>query len=330
MPQNTLLDVKGLKMYYQVVGRRWVKAIDNVSLKQLKNENVGIVGESGCGKSSLALSILRLLPSNARIMGGEILFDGTNLLGLPEKDIRRNFRWKRISMIWQGAMNALNPMLTIGNQICEAILVHEDVSKEEAWRRAEELLKLVGIEPSRAKHYPFELSGGMKQRAMIAMSLALNPDLVIADEPTTALDVIVQAQVLDLIKKLQKEFGISLLIISHDVSLVFSIVDRVAVMYAGKIMEWGPTSEIYHSSMHPYTHFLMESVPNIRSKKRPIGFIGGAPPNLLNPPSGCRFHPRCPYAVDVCAKEEPPMMFIWSEHSVACHREDELRSKWYG
>lgn len=324
------LEIKNLKMYYQVVGRGWVKAVDNVSLEQFKNENMGIVGESGCGKSSLALSILRVLPQNARIVDGEIIFDGTDLVKAEEKDIRKNFRWKRISMIFQGAMNALNPLLTVGDQIAEAILVHEDVTKEEAWKRAEELIRIVGIEPSRVRHYPFEFSGGMKQRAVIAMALALNPDLLIADEPTTALDVIVQAQVIDLIRSLQKEFGLSLLLISHDVSLVFSISDRVAVMYAGEIVECGPTSEIYHASMHPYTHFLMESVPDIRTRKRSLGFITGVPPNLLDPPPGCRFHLRCPYAFDECTTTKPAMRLVSSDHSVACYRADELEAKWYG
>jgi len=325
-----LLEVKGLKMYYEVIGRGWVRAVDDISFRQFKNENLGIVGESGCGKSSLALTILRILPPNARIVDGEILFNGMDLIKAPESEIRRNIRWKRISMVFQGAMNALNPILTVGDQISEAILAHEDVSKEEAWKRAEELLKMVGIEPSRSKHYPFEFSGGMKQRVMIAIALALNPDLLIADEPTTALDVIVQAQIINLIKRLQKELGLSLLLISHDVSLVFSISDHVAVMYAGEIVEYGPTSEIYHKSLHPYTHFLMDSVPDIKGRIRPLGSLGGAPPNLLNPPPGCRFHPRCPYALDECKEKKPPMRSVSADHTVACHRIDELRAKWYG
>lgn len=331
MPGNApLLKVRDIKMYYEVENRGWVRAVDNISFEVHKNESIGVVGESGCGKSSLALTILRLLPSNAKIVSGEILFDGTDLIKLPEKDFRRDIRWKRISMVFQGAMNALNPLLTVGEQISEAILAHEDVSKEEAWRRAEDLLKMVGIEASRVKHYPFEFSGGMKQRVMIAMALALRPDLIIADEPTTALDVIVQVQVLNLIRSLQEEFGLSLMLISHDISLVFSVSNRVVIMYAGKVVEYGPTSEIYHRSMHPYTHFLMESVPDIRSKRRPLGFIPGSPPNLLNPPSGCRFHPRCPFATDICKEEDPSLKCISSVHFVACHKADELGAKWYG
>ncbi|MEM2719000.1 MAG: ABC transporter ATP-binding protein [Candidatus Bathyarchaeia archaeon] len=326
MSDSPLLKVNDLRMYYSVEGG-WVKAVDGLILDVYKNECVGVVGESGCGKSSLALTIIRVLPANSRIFSGEILFEGENILGLSEEDFRKRIRWKKISIVFQGAMNSLNPVITIGDQIVETILAHENVSKKEAWERAENLLRLVGIDPKRAKSYPFEFSGGMKQRAMIAMALALNPSLLIADEMTTALDVIIQAQIINLVADLRRRLNLSSIIISHDIPLVFSSSDRIFVMYAGKIVEYGSTEEIYYSPMHPYTFLLLDSVPDIRGKRRTLGFIEGAPPNLLDPPTGCRFHPRCPFAVDICRKEEPEMSAVSSSHHVACHRLEEITLK---
>lgn len=320
---DPLLEVDDLKMYYRT-GRGWIKAVDGLFLNVYKNETVGIVGESGCGKSSLALTIIRVLPYNSRIFSGRILFEGENILGLSEEDFRRKIRWKKISMVFQGAMNALNPMITVGEQIAETIMAHENATKKEAWERARSLLKLVGIDPSRAKNYPFEFSGGMKQRAVIAMALALNPSLLIADEPTTALDVIVQAQIINLLTELKKNLNLSAIIISHDIPLVFSSSDRIFVMYAGKIVEYGLTEEIYYTPTHPYTFLLLDSVPDVRGKRRSLNFIEGAPPDLLNPPKGCRFHPRCPFAVDKCRREEPTLEQVSPTHYVACHRLKEL------
>ena len=315
-----LLDVKGLKMYYSV-SSGLVRAVDDVSFELEKGVSLGFVGESGCGKSSLALTVLRILPSNAKIVGGEVLLDGEDILKLPEDVLRRKVRWKKISMVFQGAMSALNPIIKVGDQIAEAITIHEDVKKSEAMERAGKLLSLVGMDPSRMNSYPFELSGGMKQRAMIAMALALNPKILIADEPTTALDVIVQAQTLKLIKGLQEKLGLSLILISHDVSAIAEVCDRVAVMYAGKIVEHGSAVEIYKNPLHPYTKGLLASVLSIKGKRKRLRGIPGAPPNLVNPPSGCRFNPRCPYVMDKCKERSPELSEVSADHYVACFME---------
>ncbi|HIP56468.1 MAG TPA: ABC transporter ATP-binding protein, partial [Ignisphaera aggregans] len=239
-----LLRIERLRVYYYSL-RGIVKAVDNVDLELNRGEVLGLAGESGCGKSTLGFALLRLVPPPGRIVSGRIVFDGVDLVQLPEHILRRDFRWKRISMIFQGAMNALNPVKTVGDQIAEAIMTHEkDVTKEEALERAKKLLEMVGIDPRRVKAYPHELSGGMKQRVVIAMALALNPDLVIADEPTTALDVVVQAQIVNLLKKLKMEHNMSLILISHDLSLIAEMADKVAIMYAGKIVEFGPSDII--------------------------------------------------------------------------------------
>ena len=314
-----LLEVKDLRMYYEVGDGGFVKAVDGVSFNLDREEALGIVGESGCGKSSLAITILRILPSNARILGGEVLLDGVDILRLDEPRLRKEVRWRKISMVFQGSMNALNPIIKVGDQIAEAIMLHEKVSKKDAYRRAEELLSLVGIDPSRVSSYPFELSGGQRQRVMIAMALALNPKVLIADEPTTALDVIVQAQTLKLIKELQSRLKLSLMLISHDISVVAEMSDKVAVMYAGKIVEYGPAVEVLLQPKHPYTTALLKSVPSIRESKRKLSYIPGVPPNLVNPPSGCRFHPRCPYAMDICREQEPNLKEVGEHHLAACH-----------
>ncbi|RLF10395.1 MAG: ABC transporter ATP-binding protein [Thermoprotei archaeon] len=310
-------------MYYLIERRGWVKAVDRVSFHIDKGEALGLVGESGCGKSSLGITILRILPYNARILGGKVILEGRDVLSIPEEQFRKEVRWKKISMVFQGAMNALNPVMKIGDQIAEAIMIHENVSKKEAIERVKQLLKLVGIDPSRVNHYPHEFSGGMRQRAMIAMALACNPALLIADEPTTALDVIVQAQVLKLIRDIQQQVGISTLLVTHDLSIVAELCDKVAVMYAGKIVEYGSTNEVYYKPRHPYTYKLLGAMPSVKGKKRRLEFIPGAPPDLLEPPPGCRFHPRCPYAIEICSKEEPTMQEV-DGVMVACHRAGEL------
>jgi len=320
-----LLEVENLKMYYEILGGRWVQAVDGISFELEKGECLGLVGESGCGKSSVAQTMLRILPSNGRIMDGKVFLNGVDLLGIPMKDFRKNVRWKKISMVFQGSMSSLNPLIRVGDQISEAITVHEDVSKGTAWKRVEELLSWVGLEPKRAKQYPFEFSGGMKQRIVIAMALALGPDLLIADEPTTALDVIVQAQTLGLIKRLQKEIGLSQLIISHDVSLISQISNYVAVMYAGKIVEKGPVKEVFITPVHPYTKLLLSSIPDIKGTRKTLKSVPGSPPDLLNPPSGCRFRPRCSHAIEECAVKEPLPTFVNAEHSACCHRTNEMR-----
>ena len=313
-----LLEVDSLKVYFSTI-RGYVRAVDGVSFEIEKGEAFGLAGESGCGKTTTALSILRLLPSNGEIKGGKILFDGVDIVKLDEETLRKEIRWKRISIVFQGAMNALNPVFTIGDQIVEAILAHEDVTKAKALSRTKKLLKLVGLSPMLVKRYPHELSGGMKQRVMIAMALACNPDLVIADEPTTALDVIVQAQILNLIKDLRRKLNLSAILISHDLSIIAELCDKVAIMYAGKIVEMGTVYQIFKNPRHPYTRGLIQSFPNIRAPKSEFKSIPGAPPNLLHPPPGCRFHPRCPYAKQVCKEEEPEMVEVEPGHFVACH-----------
>jgi len=313
-----LLEVDSLKVYFSTI-RGYVRAVDGVSFEIGKGEAFGLAGESGCGKTTTALSILRLLPSNGEIKGGKILFDGMDIVKLDEETLRKEIRWKRISIVFQGAMNALNPVFTIGDQIVEAILAHENVTKAKALSRTKKLLKLVGLSPMLVKRYPHELSGGMKQRVMIAMALACNPDLVIADEPTTALDVIVQAQILNLLKDLRKKLNLSVILISHDLSIIAELCDKVAIMYAGKIVEIGTVYQIFKNPKHPYTRGLIQSFPNIRAPKSEFKSIPGAPPNLLHPPPGCRFHPRCPYTKQICREEEPEMVEVEPGHFVACH-----------
>ncbi len=319
------LEVDDLTMYYEIPFRGFVRAVDGISFSLEKGESLGIVGESGCGKSSLAITLMRLLPKNARILKGRVILDGINIYELPEDRLRKRVRWKRISMVFQGAMNALHPIIKVGDQIIEAIMLHENISKEEAWKRAGDLLELVGIDRSRLDNYPFEFSGGMRQRAMIAMALALNPDVLLADEPTTALDVIVQAQILKLIKDLQRRFGISLILISHDVSVIAEMSDKVAVMYAGKFQEFGSTFDVFLNPLHPYTKGLLSGVPSVKGKPRRLKSIPGAPPNLLNPPKGCRFAPRCPFAKKKCFEEEPDLEEVDNSHYVRCHFAEELR-----
>jgi peptide/nickel transport system ATP-binding protein len=313
-----LLEVENLKVYYETL-RGPVHAAENVSFKLEKGKTLGLAGESGCGKTSIALSILRLLPSNGRIISGKVILDGENLLETDDIRFRREVRWKKLSVIFQGAMNALHPIFKIGDQIAEAIMVHEHVSKEEALDRARKLLDLVGVKAERIDRYTHELSGGMKQRVVIAMALACNPLLIIADEPTTALDVIVQVQVLKVIKELQRKLNLSMIEISHDLSLISETCDDVAIMYAGNIVEYGDVVSIFKNPMHPYTEKLINAFPSVIGPKKEMPTISGFPPDLLNPPPGCRFHPRCPYAMEICRKDEPAPIEVEKKHSVACH-----------
>jgi peptide/nickel transport system ATP-binding protein len=312
----SLLDVKNLKIYYFTL-KGVVRAVDDVSFNVREGEVLGIAGESGSGKSTLGYGLMRLVPPPGRIVGGNIVVSGRDIVSMDEGTLRREIRWRVISMIFQGALNALNPVYTIDKQLVEPIIFHEDVSLKEAYERAAEMVKLVGLNEDVLRRYPHELSGGMKQRVMIAMALILRPKIVIADEPTTALDVVIQAQIMNLFKKIKKEFNQSIIFITHDLSLIAEIADNVAVMYAGKIVEYGNSDNVFNTPKHPYTQGLLKSIPRLKSKEK-LSWIPGTPPDLRNPPVGCRFHPRCPYVMDVCRREEPPIKDVGGNHLVAC------------
>jgi len=316
-----LLEVSNLRTYYTTL-RGPVKAVDDVSFEIEKGEAMGLAGESGCGKTTVALSLLRILPKSGKILSGSrALFRGMNILELRDDEVRDKIRWAGISLIFQGAMNALSPVYKVKDQIIEAIALHEpDVGKREAKERVMKLFEMVGIEPSRIENYPHEFSGGMKQRAMIAMALACNPDLLIADEPATALDVIVQAQVLKLVKDLKEKLNLSLILITHDLSIIAETCEKIAIMYAGKIVEYGDVVSIFEEPLHPYAQGLIEAFPNIHVASEALVSLPGFPPDLLSPPNGCRFHPRCKYAMEVCAKKEPEYVNVGGQHHrVACH-----------
>lgn len=314
-----LLDVQNVKMYYELVGNRYVKAVDDVSFSLSKRSSLGVVGESGCGKSSLAITIMRLLPMNAKILQGGILLDGIKILDMSDSTLRREIRWKRISMVFQGAMNVLNPVRKIGDQMGEAIMAHDSFTRKEVKARCKELLSIVGIDPSRINNYPHEFSGGMRQRTVIATALALDPDVLIADEPTTALDLVVQAQILKLLKELKEKLGLSLILISHDVSIISEMSDNVAVMYAGRIAEYGKADNVFLDPQHPYTVSLLAAVPSVKGKRQRLQSIRGVPPNLANLPDGCKFAPRCNYAKPECLSPEPSLDLIGKERFVRCY-----------
>lgn len=314
---STLLEVDNLRTYFFTL-RGVVRAVDGVSLKLNKGETLGIVGESGCGKSTLAWSLLKLVPPPGKIVSGSIKIDGLDVTRMSEAEVRRKIRWRKISMIFQGAMNALNPVYKVGDQIIEPLVYHAGLEREEALAKAKELIEAVGLPPEILERYPHELSGGQKQRIVIAMAIAMEPDIVIADEPTTALDVVVQAQILNLMKKLHREKGISIIIITHDLGVVTELAEKIAVMYAGKIVEYGSADDIFEKPLHPYTQSLIRAVPRLKGDIHKLEYIPGTPPDLRRPPRGCRFHPRCPKRFEPCDKEEPPFQEVEKGHWVAC------------
>jgi peptide/nickel transport system ATP-binding protein len=295
-----------------------VRAVDNVSLAVHQGEVLGLVGESGCGKSTLGMAILRLLRPPGKIVAGEIVFDGRNLLELDEEEMRR-LRGARISTIFQDPMTCLNPLQRVSDHIVETIRTHRPkVSEQEARTQAAELIDRLGIRGERLDDYPHQFSGGMRQRVMIGLALALNVDLIIADEPTTSLDVIVEAQFLDLLRDLQRQFNLTIILITHNIGVVAELADRVAVMYAGKLVELAGVFPLFDDPLHPYTRGLLHSLPNISLTEDHLQIMSGAPPDLINPPPGCRFHPRCPHAMDRCRVEEPPFREVQPQHWTAC------------
>jgi peptide/nickel transport system ATP-binding protein len=317
----SLLEVDSLIIEYRT-RRGNIRAVNNLSFNLEKGETMGLVGESGSGKSTLGLSIIRLVPYPGVIVSGHIRIDGTDILSLSEEEMR-SLRGKKIALVFQDPMTSLNPVKKVGAHFIELINTHEpEISEREALERAEKALNDVGILAERINDYPHQFSGGMRQRIMIALAIALNPDLVIADEPTTALDVIVQAKILDLLKKLRDKYGMALILITHDLSIVLERCDKIIVMYAGSLVEYANSGELNRNPRHPYTRGLLQSIPNIELAEQKLEAIPGIPPNLLNPPKGCRFSPRCSLANKKCWIEEPPIVESSPGHFVRCFREE--------
>jgi oligopeptide/dipeptide ABC transporter ATP-binding protein len=317
VPGAPLLEVRDLQTHFRL-RNGWVRAVDGVSFGLADGEALGLAGESACGKTTTALSLMKLLPGNGHIRGGSVELFGIDLVPKSEVAMQR-YRWREISIVFQGAMNALNPVIRVRDQIAEPIRYRLGQSEQTARNGAVELLDLVGIPRKRAGAYPHELSGGMRQRAMIAMALACDPAIVIGDEPTTALDVMVQAQILELLERLRRELGLSMILITHDLSVLAETCDRVLVMYAGKVAEEGPVRRVFTAPRHPYTRKLVGSFPNLHADRRTLDVIQGQPPDLLDPPPGCRFAPRCEFAMPVCTEVVPPEVRFSDGVRVACH-----------
>jgi peptide/nickel transport system ATP-binding protein len=317
---KALLELRGLIVEY---GR--ARAVDGIDLQIGEREIVGLAGESGCGKTTMANAVLRLLRPPGHVAGGSVLFRGEDILGMSLQELRR-FRWRNVSMVFQGAMNSLNPVMRVGDQFVDTMRAHERIDKRRALARAGELLELVGIDPRRARAYPHELSGGMRQRVVIAIALSLNPELIIMDEPTTALDVVVQREILQQIDSLKRDFGFAVLFITHDLSLLLEFADRISIMYAGEIVETTAAARLAQEPLHPYTQGLIASFPPLTGPLARLTGIPGAPPDLRFPPAGCRFHSRCPYCtpdqVELYLRqttERPRLREVEPGHEVACH-----------
>jgi peptide/nickel transport system ATP-binding protein len=322
--RETLVELRDLTVEYGV-GERSIRAVDGIQLAIHAGEIVGLAGESGCGKSTVANAIMQILRPPARIAGGSILFRGDDLVQKSREELRR-YRWRNVAMVFQSAMNSLNPVMRVGDQFIDMMHAHQHVSGGAALARAEELLEVVGIDRRRVRSYPHELSGGMRQRVIIAMALALNPELLIMDEPTTALDVVVQREILQQVQDLKQDFGFAILFITHDLSLLLEFADRIAIMYAGEIVESAPSDRLRMNPLHPYTRGLMESFPPLTGPLRRLVGIPGSPPDLADPPAGCRFHPRCPLCVPEHhamymrqTTERPVLRELEPDHFVACH-----------
>lgn len=317
----TLLAVTGLQVQYQT-GAGTVRAVDGADLEVPAGSIVGLVGESGCGKSTLARALMGVLPGNGRIAGGSIMFEGRELTAMPERE-RRALRWRRMSFVPQTAMNALDPVQRLSAHMREVLCERGGLRQGAAHLRAEQLMRLVGLDPACLAYYPHQFSGGMRQRASIALALALEPALIIADEPVTALDVIVQRQVLDELRDLQRRLALSIILVTHDIAVVAYTCDRAAVMYAGKIVESGPVAAVLERPFHPYTMGLTHAFPDMRGDAMALVPIEGAPPSLLEPPAGCRFADRCPFAESRCRAVEPALVAVASDHLTACWRSEE-------
>ncbi len=311
-----LLEVENLSVEYMTPSGS-VHAVDNVSFSIKKGEVFGLAGESGSGKSTAAMAIMRLLQPPAIITGGSAKFDGRDIFKMSEDELRA-FRWRKIALVFQSAMNALNPVMTVGAQIADAITAHENVTASQALERAAELIKLVGIESSRISSYPHQLSGGMRQRVVIAIALALKPPLLFMDEPTTALDVVVQKEILQQIAELKREFGFSILFITHDLSLMLEFCDKIGILYAGRLCEVAPAATLMSAPQHPYTEGLMHSFPELHGERHRMEGIGGSPPDMEHPPSGCRFHPRCKKRRPRCEEILPRLVHVGPQHKSAC------------
>ncbi|MEP7199316.1 MAG: ABC transporter ATP-binding protein [Chloroflexota bacterium] len=322
----SLLTVDNLQVTY-ATRRGVVRAVDGVSFAVESGTIMGLIGESGCGKTTTGQALMRVMPKNARIVGGRVILQtngaARDLLSLGESEMRQ-VRWRQLAMIPQASMHALDPVYKVGDQLIELLRERGGYKHEDARARARELFKLVGLDDNRLNYYPHEFSGGMRQRAVIAMALALNPPLVIADEPVTALDVIVQHQVLETLKELQQRLGLSVLLITHDMAVIAQVCDAVAVMYAGKIVERGSVAQIFHSPFHPYTLGLENCFPDVDAPRKTLVSIEGYPPELVAPPAGCRFASRCPFAIERCRAEAPVLQAVEEGHTVACHRADEV------
>ena len=311
----SLLEAKDVYVHYNTA-RGVVKAVDGISFNVNSGEALGLVGESGSGKTSLALSLMRVYPPNTGLRKSSLVFNGSDLSKMSDDDFRSTVRWRKISMVFQGAMNSLNPVTKVGHQVAEPLIVGGSVSKDQAYSKAASLLKAIGVAPEFFNRYPHELSGGLKQRVALAMSLVMDPQLVIMDEPTSALDVSIQAQIMNLIKRLKKELSLSIIFITHDIALASDICDSISVMYAGQIIEAGRAEEILSDPKHPYTQKLMASAPKLKGDSKPE-FIPGTPPELIDPSKECRFRPRCEYAFEPCG-EMPPMIKIGERQHARC------------
>jgi peptide/nickel transport system ATP-binding protein len=319
-----LLELRQLEVEYGF-GDRPARAVDGVDLAIHQGEVLGLAGESGCGKTTIANAVMQILRPPARIAGGSILFEGEDIVRKRPQELRR-YRWRNVSMVLQSAMNALNPVMKIGEQFMDAMQAHEKIHRKQALARAGELLELVGIDHRRVSSYPHQLSGGMRQRVVIAMALSLEPELIIMDEPTTALDVVVQREILQQVEALKRDFGFAVLFITHDLSLLLEFADRIAIMYAGEIVETASAERLAANPQHPYTQGLLDSFPPLSGPVLPLTGIPGAPPDLRDPPTGCRFHPRCPHCLPEQADlyrrqttERPKLRLIEQGHEVACH-----------